>query len=106
MGMGYALSEDLPFEDGRTLNPSLLGYRAPTANQVPEIMIHHIMGKDPEGPFGAKETGEGSLDPITPAIANAIYNATGVRITELPITPERILKELNRKEKRNGKNPA
>jgi 4-hydroxybenzoyl-CoA reductase subunit alpha len=106
MGMGYALSEDLPFENGRTCNPSLLGYKAPTANQVPEIIIHHITGRDPEGPFGAKETGEGSLDPITPAVANAIYNATGVRIRELPITPEKILKELKRKEKGNGKNPA
>jgi 4-hydroxybenzoyl-CoA reductase alpha subunit len=106
MGMGYALSEDLPLENGRTLNPSLLGYRAPSANQVPEIIIHHITGRDPEGPFGAKETGEGSLDPITPAVANAVYNATGVRIKDLPITPEKILKELKRKEERNGKNPA
>jgi 4-hydroxybenzoyl-CoA reductase subunit alpha len=67
-------------------------------------MIHHIIGEDPEGPFGAKETGEGSLDPVAPAIANAIYNATGVRMKDLPITPERLLRELKKKEKPHEKN--
>jgi len=103
MGMGYALSENLSFEGGQTLNPSFLGYRAPAANQSPEIVVHHIVGQDPEGPFGAKETGEGSLDPTTPAIANAIYNAVGVRIKDLPITPEKILRELRKKEKGHDK---
>jgi 4-hydroxybenzoyl-CoA reductase subunit alpha len=103
MGMGYALSENLSFEGGQTLNPSFLGYRAPVANQCPEIVIHHVIGRDPEGPFGAKETGEGSLDPVTPAIANAIYNAVGVRIKDLPITPEKILRELKKREKHNEK---
>ena len=103
MGMGYALSENLGFEGGQTLNPSFLGYRAPAANQCPEIVIHHVIGRDPEGPFGAKETGEGSLDPVTPAIANAIYNAVGVRIKDLPITPEKILRELKKKEKGHEK---
>jgi 4-hydroxybenzoyl-CoA reductase alpha subunit len=103
MGMGYALSENLTFEKGQTLNPSLLGYGAPTANQVPEIAVHHVVSQDPEGPFGAKETGEGSLDPITPAIANAVYNATGIRVRELPVTPEKILRELKKKEKGRGK---
>ena len=103
MGMGYALSENLTSEGGQTLNPSFLGYKMPTAKQMPQISIHHVIIEDPEGPFGAKETGEGSLDPTTPAIANAIYNATGVRINDLPITPERILRELKRKEKADGK---
>jgi 4-hydroxybenzoyl-CoA reductase alpha subunit len=102
MGMGYALSEDLAFEKGQTLNPSLLGYRAPTAKQVPEIVIHHVFSQDPEGPFGAKETGEGSLDPITPAIVNAIYNATGVRIKDLPVTPEKLLRKLKKRETNHG----
>ena len=96
MGIGYAVSEQLIFEDGRTLNPSFLGYGIPTADQMPEIKITHVITEDPHGPFGAKETGEGSLDPAAPAIANAIYNATGVRITELPITAEKILKGLER----------
>jgi 4-hydroxybenzoyl-CoA reductase subunit alpha len=103
MGMGYALSENLSFEGGQTLNPSFLGYRAPAANQAPEIIIHHVISRDPEGPFGAKETGEGSLDPTTPAIANAIYNAIGIRIKDLPITPEKILRELSKKEKGHDK---
>jgi 4-hydroxybenzoyl-CoA reductase subunit alpha len=97
MGMGYALSENLRFDGGQTLNPSFLGYAIPTANQMPEIHITHVITEDPRGPFGAKETGEGSLDPTTPAIANAIYNATGVRIKDLPITPEKILKKLKEK---------
>lgn len=96
MGMGYALSERLTFDGGQTMNPSFLEYAVPTANQMPEIRIKHIITDDPRGPFGAKETGEGSLDPTTPAIANAIYNATGIRITDLPITPEKILKKLKK----------
>ena len=94
MGVGYAISEQLIFEDGQTLNPSFLGYGIPTADQMPEIKISHVITDDPHGPFGAKETGEGSLDPAAPAIVNAIYNATGVRIKDLPITAEKILKGL------------
>jgi 4-hydroxybenzoyl-CoA reductase alpha subunit len=103
MGMGYALSENLVSEGGQTLNPSFLGYKTITSKQTPQIKIHHVMIEDPAGPFGAKETGEGSVDPTAPAIANAIYNATGVRIKDLPITPERILKGLKKKEKADGK---
>jgi 4-hydroxybenzoyl-CoA reductase alpha subunit len=99
MGMGYTLSEELVFEGGQTLNPSFLGYKIPNAIQIPEIRIDHIVTMDPEGPFGAKETGEGSLDPTTAAISNAIYNATGVRMKELPITPERILGRLEKKQR-------
>jgi 4-hydroxybenzoyl-CoA reductase subunit alpha len=99
MGIGFAVSEQLIFEGGRTLNPSFLGYGIPTADQMPEIKISHVITDDPHGPFGAKETGEGSLDPAAPAIANAIYNATGVRITELPITAEKILKGLASRER-------
>ncbi len=99
MGMGYALSEDLIFEGGQTLNPSFLGYRIPTSKQTPLINIHHVETQDPEGPFGAKETGEGSLDPTPPAIANAIYHATGVRIKELPITQEKLMRGLKKKGK-------
>lgn len=97
MGMGYALSEDLRFDGGQTLNPSFMGYAMPTANQMPEINITHVVTDDPHGPFGAKETGEGSLDPTAPAIANAVYNAVGVRVRELPLTPEKILKGMKGK---------
>ncbi len=94
MGLGYALFENLQFDGGQTLNPSFMGYSLPTANQIPEIDITHVITEDPHGPFGAKETGEGSLDPTTPAVVNAIYNAIGVRIMDLPVTPEKILKGL------------
>jgi len=94
MGMGYAVSEQLIVEGGQTFNPSFLDYGMPTADQTPEIRITHVVTDDPHGPFGAKETGEGSLDPAAPAIANAIYHATGVRIKDLPITAEKILKGL------------
>ncbi len=97
MGVGYALSEQLEFVGGQTLNPSFLDYAVPTANQMPRIEITHVITDDPRGPFGAKETGEGSLDPTTPAVANAIYNATGIRIKDLPITSEKILQRLKRK---------
>jgi CO/xanthine dehydrogenase Mo-binding subunit len=92
--LGYASSEELELEGGQTLNPSFLGYAVPTANQIPGIEITHVVTDDPHGPFGAKETGEGSLDPTAPAAANAVYNATGVRILDLPITPEKILRGL------------
>jgi len=98
MGMGYAVSEDLRFDGGQTLNPSFMGYAVPTANQMPQVEIAHVFSDDPRGPFGAKETGEGSLDPTAPAIVNALYDATGVRITDLPITPEKVLRGLKRKE--------
>ncbi len=102
MGLGYALSENLVFEGGQTVNPSFLGYQSPLANQMPQIDIHHIIVEDPEGPFGAKETGEGSTDPTAPAIVNAIYHATGIRFTDLPVTREKILRALRRKEKKHG----
>ena len=94
MGIGYAISEQLIVEGGRTMNPSFLDYGIPTADQMPEIKITHVITDDPRGPFGAKETGEGSLDPAAPAIANAVYNATGVRIKDLPVTAEKILNGL------------
>ena len=103
MGLGYALSENLLFEKGQTVNPSFLGYKSPIVNQMPLIHIQHVITDDPAGPFGAKETGEGSVDPIAPAIVNAIYDAIGIRFKELPVTPEKILRGLRRKERGYGK---
>ena len=67
---------------------------------MPEIEIILVESEDPDAPFGAKECGEGSVAPVAPAIANAIYDAIGVRIKNLPITREKILKALKEKEKR------
>lgn len=100
MGLGETLLEDHGFLDsGQHANPSLLEYKVPTALDVPDIEPFLVESVDPEGPFGAKEVGEGSLHPSIPAIVNAIYDAVGVWLHEVPITPEAVLKALRKKEK-------
>jgi len=96
MGMGQALSEQMLYKDGLLLNGNLIDYKIPTSKDTPDISASIIETIDPEGPFGAKECGEGALHPVIPAIANAIYDAAGVRITSLPITSELVLKELEK----------
>ena len=96
MGLGEALSEELRYDRGAMLNADLLGYAIPTSLDTPEIEAILVEAPDPEGPFGAKEAGEGPLLPTAPAIANAIYDAVGVRLTRTPFYPERILKALRR----------
>ena len=95
-----ALQEEMLWQDGRLMNPSLLEYRIPSTLETPEIESIIVESIDPEGPFGAKEAGEGSLAATIPAIANAIYDAVGVRINSLPITPEKVLAALQEKQKR------
>jgi 4-hydroxybenzoyl-CoA reductase subunit alpha len=99
MGLGYALSEYIQRENGQILNPSLLSYKIPTSLEMPDIGIINIETFDPEGPFGAKEAGEGIVSPTAPAIANAIHELADVVIKDIPITPEKILKELEKNEK-------
>jgi xanthine dehydrogenase molybdenum-binding subunit len=94
-GMGYALSEEVKLKDGRILNPSFTDYHLMTTHDVPALKIAFIETNDPAGPFGAKGVAEAPLVPVAPAIANAVYNATGVRFHELPLTPERVLRKLN-----------
>jgi CO/xanthine dehydrogenase Mo-binding subunit len=103
MGMGQALQEEMLWKSGRLMNATLLEYRIPTTLETPEIESIIVESNDPEGPFGAKEAGEGSLAATIPAIANAIYDAVGVRITTLPITPEKVLAALKEKEKQRAK---
>ncbi|MEE8205266.1 MAG: xanthine dehydrogenase family protein molybdopterin-binding subunit [Dehalococcoidales bacterium] len=98
MGMGQALGETFIWERGQALNPNLLDYRLATSMDIPALDMVEIDIYDSEGPFGAKEAGEGTTVGIAPAIANAIYHATGVRITQLPITREGFLKSLEKKE--------
>jgi 4-hydroxybenzoyl-CoA reductase subunit alpha len=95
MGIGQAMSEQMKYHKGLLLNNNFLDYKIPTTLDTPEIHTHIIETNDPEGPFGAKECGEGALHPVIPAIANAIYHATGVRVTRLPISAEEILKQLS-----------
>jgi 4-hydroxybenzoyl-CoA reductase subunit alpha len=94
MGMGQALEEEMIWKDGMLMNPGLLEYRSPSATESPDIEPIIVESIDPEGPFGAKECSEGSLAATIPAIANAIYDAVGIRLREAPFTPERILAAL------------
>ncbi|MBI4461349.1 MAG: molybdopterin-dependent oxidoreductase [Acidobacteria bacterium] len=104
MGLGQALQEEMIWNRGRLMNPSILEYKSPSTLESPEIDTILVESIDPEGPLGAKEAGEGSLAAVIPAVANAIYDAVGVRITSLPITPEKILRALKDKEKKAGSN--
>ena len=103
MGLGQAISEQMKFRDGLLLNGNLIDYKIPTTKDTPPIHTNIIESIDPEGPFGAKECGEGAIHPIIPSIANAIYDAIGVRITSLPITSEVMLKAINEKDKKAEK---
>jgi 4-hydroxybenzoyl-CoA reductase subunit alpha len=97
MGMGQALTEEMIWKDGMLMNPGLLEYRSPSSVESPEVEPIIVESIDPEGPFGAKECSEGSLAATIPAIANAIYDAVGVRLRESPFTPERVLAALRTK---------
>jgi 4-hydroxybenzoyl-CoA reductase subunit alpha len=97
MGLGQALEEEMIWKDGLLMNPGLLEYRSPSSAESPDIECIIVESIDPEGPFGAKEAGEGSLAATIPAISNAIYHAVGVRLRESPFTPERILSALRAK---------
>ncbi|HXN05180.1 MAG TPA: molybdopterin cofactor-binding domain-containing protein [Candidatus Acidoferrum sp.] len=104
MALGEALMEEQTFRLGLHKFPSLLEYKSPTALETPIMHTYLVETIDREGPFGAKEAGQGPLLPVIPAVANAIYNALGVRIDEVPITPEKVLKAMNDKAKRVGPN--
>jgi 4-hydroxybenzoyl-CoA reductase subunit alpha len=111
MGLGEALMEEqefrrLPKKLSHALVhkfPSMLEYKSPTSLDMPEVFTELVEEPDPRGPFGAKEVGQGPLLPIMPAVANAVYDAVGVRIDEVPITPEKIMKALA--EKKAGREP-
>ena len=92
MGVGYTLSEQFVMNGGHTLNTNFLDYKMPTAQDMPPSESVDVEIYEPEGPFGAKEAGEGLAIPTAPAIADAVYQATGYRCMDLPITPEKILK--------------
>jgi 4-hydroxybenzoyl-CoA reductase subunit alpha len=97
--MGQALYEEVITGKGQVLNPSFLDYGIPTAMEAPSITSVEVETNDPEGPFGAKESGEGTQLAPAPAIINAIYDAIGVRFKTLPVTPEKILQALDEKKK-------
>ncbi len=102
MGLGEALMEEMTYREKRDLVhkiPSMLEYKSPTTLEMCDVVTYLIEDPDPNGPFGAKEVGQGPLLPVAPAIANAVYDAVGVRVDEVPITPEKVLKAMRRKAK-------
>lgn len=96
MGLGYALSEQFVMEGGKTLNTTFLDYKMPNAMDMPPNESVCVDTYEPEGPFGAKEAGEGLVSPTAPAIGAAVHHATGYRCKDLPITAEKILKGLGK----------
>jgi xanthine dehydrogenase molybdenum-binding subunit len=93
-GIGFALLEGFYYQEGEVLNPNFRDYRIPTAKDVPSVQTILIETDDPEGPFGAKGVGELSLNPTAAAIANAVYDAVGIQMKNLPILPETVYEEL------------
>ena len=97
MGVGEALYEEQRYRGAMMATPSLLEYKIPTIHETPEIETFIIETHDPNGPFGAKEAGEGPQLSTVPAIANALHDATGVWFLKPPYTPDRVLSALSRK---------
>ena len=96
-GLGFALMEKVMYDEGKVINPNFFSYSLPTMLDVPSVKTIMAETIDPTGPYGGKGCAELSTIPVAATIANAIYDAVGVRIKELPITPEKILKELREK---------
>jgi len=94
MGMGQALCEETQYLDGLHVRANLLDYRMPTIVESPPIDTSIVEAPDPNGPFGAKEAGEGSLSAFLPALTNAIADAIGLRLDELPASPDRVLEAI------------
>jgi 4-hydroxybenzoyl-CoA reductase subunit alpha len=97
MGLGQAISEELVYENGQFLNSNFIDYKIPSILDTPDMDVTIIESDDHEGPYGAKEAGEGPIHPVLPSIGNAIFDAIGVRMYELPITPDKVLRALKEK---------
>jgi len=102
MGLGEAVMEEMAYRTDANANvvhkfPSMLEYKSPTTKEMPEVETYLVEDPDANGPFGAKEVGQGPLLPIPPAVANAVFDAVGVRVDEVPVTPEKVLRALKAK---------
>jgi CO/xanthine dehydrogenase Mo-binding subunit len=95
--VGHTLSEEIIRQDGQTMNPSFLEYKLPTTLDVCDVEIVHTDVYDDQGPFGAKECGEGIQVAVVPAIVNALYDAAGVCFKRIPVTPDRVMDALDKK---------
>lgn len=100
--IGSALFEEIKLDKGKFLNQSFMDYKIPTVGDMPEMIVKFVENEQHDGPFGARGIAEPAMIPAAPAIANALYNALGVRIHQIPLTPERVLQAI--KEKQNNKN--
>jgi len=99
--LGQALYEEMLLDDdGRMMNACLHHYKVPTVMELPEMNTTIVDSYDPTAPFGVKESGEGPVQPTIPAIVNAVYDAIGIRFTELPLSPEKVLKALKEKQEK------
>jgi CO/xanthine dehydrogenase Mo-binding subunit len=100
MGLGEALMEEMAYRENRNVVhkwPSMLEYKSPTTHEMCDVITYLIEEPDPNGPFGGKEAGQGPLLPVMPAVANAIYDAVGVRVDEVPMSPPKVLKAIQAK---------
>lgn len=101
MGLGEALFEEVKFDNkGRIINSDFAEYKMLTALDMPPVKALVIESEEPNGPYGAKEVGEGGIMPVIPAVLNAVYDAIGERIFELPMTSERIYMAIHNKDKK------
>ena len=97
MGLGQVLSEKMVYgRTGHLQNANLLEYKIPSVHEMPHVEPIIVESCDPEGPFGAKEAGEGPLLPILPAVVNAVYDAIGIRLRNLPLTPDVVFKGIEK----------
>jgi len=103
MAAGYGFTEDLPTDEGMILNPNLVDYMLLRATEMPETEVMEVETYEPEGPFGAKEAGEGLTNPTAGAMSNAVFHATGISIKNLPITPEKVHNAMKEKKKKTTK---
>ena len=106
MGLGEILMEEMTYRTNRNVVhkfPSMLEYKSPTTLEMCDVETYLIEDPDPNGPYGAKEVGQGPLLPVPPAVANAVYDAVGVRVDEVPITPEKVMRAL--RDKSRGRDP-
>jgi 4-hydroxybenzoyl-CoA reductase subunit alpha len=103
MGVGEAMFEEIKYDEkGRIVNPNYAEYKIPTALDMPNVVPIIVESDEPYGPYGAKEVGEGAIMPTIPAILNALYDATGIRFSELPLTPERVYMAIKKKREKDA----
>ncbi|PAB57399.1 xanthine dehydrogenase family protein molybdopterin-binding subunit [Anaeromicrobium sediminis] len=96
-GLGSALMEELKLSGGKVLNPSFVDYKIPTVGDMPNMVVKFVEHPEPDGPYGARGIGEPAMIPTAPAIVNALYDAIGVRLNSIPLTPEKVLHALKEK---------